>query len=619
MLLLSIITLVLTNAAGDTAENMLIAARNAKQIADNDPHGTHQNVKLTINTLKQYRKAIIGTSQSKLSSWSRCEALMESSEILSKLGRLSENLKTLIVAVKACKIAGHKAKLFESRWGLSGAKRNVGDVEGCLSEDLALLKEPGLNDIHRYYLYQNIALDLRFLRRWKEAAKYGKHADELLRRTDLGLSIQARKRAMMNNDIAVALLEWESKSPAGAFNPDYRLQEDTASKVQNLIYKNLEVAMTEEGFYGKPFSSADSLWALLAWRRSGPTRRRPRHDFAIGKQDQEAWPNDFIPPPEDLTKSGVDESWKDSPERCDIDRRESLSLSEFQEEYANKGRPVIIKPDQGKWVSILKEKWTSKSLGDDHGNTTVTTMPGSNITMYFMGMGAVLRARKQVRDTSLLSHMHGMKTSGKNHTIDADYQFDGAIKLKGLLDSIDLMGQSHDTGPVYMSAGFSWDNEHRRKKALFGIGAIGSGATWHTHTSAFNYQAYGRKLWILAIPETEQVNKYASTMHFLHNQLPNTGGEELRCTQGPGELLFLPQAWSHATLNLQASVSLAIEVGVWGRWETQAKNGVPVGGDSNGYASRSQRTLASEADTDTNKRDEGVARGSGGGEIDWDL
>ena len=35
--------------------------------------------------------------------------------------------------------------------------------------------------------------------------------------------------------------------------------------------------------------------------------------------------------------------------------------------------------------------------------------------------------------------------------------------------------------------------------------------------------------------------------------------------------MFVPQAWNHATLNLQASVALAVEVGVWEKWQIERK------------------------------------------------
>ena len=49
---------------------------------------------------------------------------------------------------------------------------------------------------------------------------------------------------------------------------------------------------------------------------------------------------------------------------------------------------------------------------------------------------------------------------------------------------------------------------------------------------------------------------------WMENVLPTMKQKPLKVVQRPGELLFVPTAWSHATLNLETTLGVAIEIGV---------------------------------------------------------
>ena len=97
-----------------------------------------------------------------------------------------------------------------------------------------------------------------------------------------------------------------------------------------------------------------------------------------------------------------------------------------------------------------------------------------------------------------------------------------------------------------------------------------SGAPPHFHGDAFNALAYGLKRWFLWPPEksfysSKSINDYrvkrGSKNHNRKNEFvwPKAHGRPLECMQEPGDVLFVPQMWGHATYNVKASVGVAIE------------------------------------------------------------
>ena len=67
--------------------------------------------------------------------------------------------------------------------------------------------------------------------------------------------------------------------------------------------------------------------------------------------------------------------------------------------------------------------------------------------------------------------------------------------------------------------------------------------------------AHGRKRWLLRPPPEAEY----STEPAARASLRARNGTVLRCTQRGGDVLYVPYAWSHATLNLRTSVGFAVE------------------------------------------------------------
>jgi hypothetical protein len=78
-----------------------------------------------------------------------------------------------------------------------------------------------------------------------------------------------------------------------------------------------------------------------------------------------------------------------------------------------------------------------------------------------------------------------------------------------------------------------------------------------------NILLYGRKRWFLRPPKHAIYSRKAILPWFKEQyphdkQLPHTVLYE--CVQQPGELLFVPDGWSHGILNIETSIGTALEI-----------------------------------------------------------
>ena len=77
----------------------------------------------------------------------------------------------------------------------------------------------------------------------------------------------------------------------------------------------------------------------------------------------------------------------------------------------------------------------------------------------------------------------------------------------------------------------------------------------HFHGAAINGLAFGAKLWRLAPPWRAT---YATAPAFFAFREEAPGART--CVQRAGDVLFVPNNWGHAVLNLRTSVGVAAEL-----------------------------------------------------------
>ena len=85
----------------------------------------------------------------------------------------------------------------------------------------------------------------------------------------------------------------------------------------------------------------------------------------------------------------------------------------------------------------------------------------------------------------------------------------------------------------------------------FGIGNRGSGVQWHVHGPGFAETIWGRKHWILQ-QEKPYFHPDQTSRHWMeHNYMAiSVTDRPLECTLEPGDVLYFPDMWYHATINL---------------------------------------------------------------------
>lgn len=85
----------------------------------------------------------------------------------------------------------------------------------------------------------------------------------------------------------------------------------------------------------------------------------------------------------------------------------------------------------------------------------------------------------------------------------------------------------------------------------FGIGNRGSGVQWHVHGPGFSEALWGRKHWIM-YPHKPVYNPDKNSRHWMEYTYTSLSQKQLpyECTLGPGDVVYFPDNWYHATLNL---------------------------------------------------------------------
>ena len=119
----------------------------------------------------------------------------------------------------------------------------------------------------------------------------------------------------------------------------------------------------------------------------------------------------------------------------------------------------------------------------------------------------------------------------------------------------------------------------------FGIGSRGSGVAWHYHGPGYAEVLHGVKRWFLTPPEIKPPgwNEKHTTLHWLATVGVKRGVMEVDLR--PGDVLWFPDRWYHATLNVAdytCFVSSFVDVGVMrgrGRATTLQPVGLIGGGD----------------------------------------
>ncbi|XP_044159463.1 jmjC domain-containing protein 8 [Bufo gargarizans] len=225
-------------------------------------------------------------------------------------------------------------------------------------------------------------------------------------------------------------------------------------------------------------------------------------------------------------------------ERCTVERRDaSITYSEFIKRYAYK-RPVIIQgiTDNSEFRSLCRKEQLIRTYGDRSVRlSTANTYSYEKVDVPFQEY-VEHYLRPQDLDSLGVDTLYFF---GDNNFTEWGSLFQKytppPFKLPGTIGA------------------FS-----------FGIAGSGTGVPFHWHGPGYSEVIYGRKRWFLYPPDkTPEFNPNRTTLSWMLETYPLLPAAErpVECTIRPGEVLYFPDRWWHATLNLDTSVFISTFLG----------------------------------------------------------
>lgn len=111
-------------------------------------------------------------------------------------------------------------------------------------------------------------------------------------------------------------------------------------------------------------------------------------------------------------------------------------------------------------------------------------------------------------------------------------------------------------------------NESSLQDPYLFLGGAGSGLGFHVHGHAWNAVVFGRKLWLVYPPgwrhaalKLEQTALDGeSWLREIYPKVANTSAAPFGCVTEAGDLLYVPPDWLHATVNLEPTIGVAVNL-----------------------------------------------------------
>ena len=113
---------------------------------------------------------------------------------------------------------------------------------------------------------------------------------------------------------------------------------------------------------------------------------------------------------------------------------------------------------------------------------------------------------------------------------------------------------------IFTDAQLQMNISTQQALALFFLGSKHSGASFHSHTNAWNALVHGERQWYL-YPPYKFTGPY-SLPWAQFSRHPNAL-KAYKCIQRSQEIVYVPNQWFHGVENLRASVGIAVEFGPW--------------------------------------------------------
>ncbi|MGE0632094.1 MAG: cupin-like domain-containing protein [Pseudobdellovibrionaceae bacterium] len=216
-----------------------------------------------------------------------------------------------------------------------------------------------------------------------------------------------------------------------------------------------------------------------------------------------------------------------------VERRSNLSVEEFEVEYFNSGRPVILKNAGRDWA--IWKKWNFDFLRQTYGEDKVAADVYSKQPRV-MKMSEVLDGILNYDPTSktLPAYLQQWSLASYAPELLGDFKPLEYIRKNWFAEKMNLRTGLLWVGPQNATTFIHQD--------IYGL------QTW-------NAQIVGRKLWFMFSPESQPLNtdKEVDYDKFLADPKSKATYFYLE----PGEIAFVPKGWWHRVRTLEPSINLS--------------------------------------------------------------
>eukprot|EP00756_Hemistasia_phaeocysticola_P067309 Hpha_TRINITY_DN9868_c0_g1::TRINITY_DN9868_c0_g1_i1::g.81392::m.81392 len=240
---------------------------------------------------------------------------------------------------------------------------------------------------------------------------------------------------------------------------------------------------------------------------------------------------------------------------CTIDEYAagSLDAKRFAREYQGR-RAVVLRGAALTWPSA---NWTWEGLLQQAGHVEVQT--GVSRVLTERG-GVTAQGRVSLADfvreemPALLGEgEEGRGNQSEVHCVAETkvYAFDQDDFFLDAAEMREELRFDHSALPLVP--------QRRHHQTLYiGVGQECTGLEWHRHNEAVNVQVLGRKLWHVAgAMDYREAWEQMPVVKWIRDvRDPDI---HRHCTLGPGDAIYVPHRMGHATLNLEASLAVAVQ------------------------------------------------------------
>lgn len=96
---------------------------------------------------------------------------------------------------------------------------------------------------------------------------------------------------------------------------------------------------------------------------------------------------------------------------------------------------------------------------------------------------------------------------------------------------------------------------------IISVGGSQSGVGFHRHMRAFFSLLHGAKEWYFFSAEKETMYEFNRTKKFLRDDVSHQWFEQpIFCVQEAGSIMFVPNHWPHATINLKTAIGIGYQL-----------------------------------------------------------